>query len=229
MYGVRYAISVLITGEVTKTTLKLYFFLTGDGSASQQEVIHLSLHCSLGRNWHFHPGNGFVFLKSRAVTSCCTSFFESQMQNSQQKSQQKEIKMRICPLLIFVAKQVPLLSKSFIFLKIIRLNSPSAYDESWIHPWSSPEKNPEKACFETSLILTKISKRFFHLHTAESTYTAYPYPNTLKYTKVKVLWTQDNHTQLSSFAWLCCSPIKSLADATRVCWYSLPGHLGTQH
>ncbi len=29
----------------------------------------------------------------------------------------------------------------------------------------------------------------------------------LKYTKVKVLHTQDKHTQLSSFAWLCCSPI----------------------
>ena len=36
--------------------------------------------------------------------------------------------------------------------------------------------------------------------------------HTQKYTKVKVLHTQDKHTQLSSFAWLHCKPIKSLAD-----------------
>ncbi len=43
-------------------------------------------------------------------------------------------------------------------------------------------------------------------------YTAYQFPNTLKYTKVKVPHTQDKHTQLSSFAQLFCYPIKSLAD-----------------
>ena len=34
-----------------------------------------------------------------------------------------------------------------------------------------------------------------------------------KYTKVKVLRTQDKHTQLSSFTQLCCYAIKSIADA----------------
>ena len=45
-----------------------------------------------------------------------------------------------------------------------------------------------------------------------STYTAYiPHPkHTLKYTKVKVLHTQDKHTQLSSFALLHCYPMYKL-------------------
>ena len=42
-----------------------------------------------------------------------------------------------------------------------------------------------------------------------------------KYTKAKVLHTQDKHTQLSSFTELCCHPIKSLAAP------SLPEYVDT--
>ncbi len=53
-------------------------------------------------------------------------------------------------------------------------------------------------------------------------YRIYP-KHTHKYTKIKVLHTQDKHTQLSSFAELQCYPIKSLADA------NLPEYVDTHY
>ena len=55
-----------------------------------------------------------------------------------------------------------------------------------------------------------------------STYTAHLTLNT-RISTPKVLHTQDKHTQLSSFAWLCCNPIKAVLMLTRqsMCQYRL--------
>ncbi len=67
---------------------------------------------------------------------------------------------------------------------------------------------------------TQFSWTFFlgqHSTTVSSDEYAYCIPNpkhTPKYTKAKVPHTQYKYIQLSSFTWLCCYPIKSLAAAS---------------
>ncbi len=65
--------------------------------------------------------------------------------------------------------------------------------------------------------------RALNLHLTDKYAYRIPKPkHTPKYTKAKVLCTQDKHTQLSSFAELHCCPIKSLAAT------SLPEYADTQ-